>query len=300
MLGFTDKITTIVQTLRVVELQLSRLFRRLVCLRVFLGNWTSANNQLALLINYSAGSSTMILAPLMTFAVFVLSARSTGQTLDTASAYTAVSLIALVGSPLEVFIQTIPMMTASLACFSRIQSFLASDARNDLILPLDNSSFSTQQSTMSTHQGGIEMQNLSKPQNHQESIIDVKDASFAWTKNGDATINDVSFSVSRQQFVFIIGPVGCGKSTLMKGLLGETPSIKGFVYSNLPEIAYVDQTPWIQNMTIQQNILGISSFEEPWYSQVVQACALEHDILKLPNGNGMRSHKSSRFYRKMY
>jgi ATP-binding cassette subfamily C (CFTR/MRP) protein 1 len=76
---------------------------------------------------------------------------------------------------------------------------------------------------------------------------------------------------------------------LLKGLLGETPSSQGFVYSSFPSTAYVDQTPWIQNGTIQQNILGISTFDEPWYRQVVRACALEHDIALMPKGDGKSS-----------
>jgi hypothetical protein len=54
-------------------------------------------------------------------------------------------------------------------------------------------------------------------------------------------------------------------------------------------MAYVDQTPWIQNSTIQQNILRVSTFDEPWYQQVVRACALEHDIALMPKGHGKPS-----------
>jgi ABC-type bacteriocin/lantibiotic exporter with double-glycine peptidase domain len=80
---------------------------------------------------------------------------------------------------------------------------------------------------------------------------------------------------------------------LLKGLLGETPSSQGFVYSSFPSTAYVDQTPWIQNGTIQQNILGVSTFDEPWYRQVVRACALEHDIALMPKGHGKSSTSES-------
>lgn len=76
---------------------------------------------------------------------------------------------------------------------------------------------------------------------------------------------------------------------MLKGLLGETPSSKGFVYSSFPTTAFVDQTPWIQNGSIQDNILGVSTFEEPWYTEVVRACALEADILNFPRGDGTLS-----------
>jgi ABC-type transport system involved in cytochrome bd biosynthesis fused ATPase/permease subunit len=123
-------------------------------------------------------------------------------------------------------------------------------------------------------------------------ILITQNASFGWKQEelpfpaGLPAVSDVTFTLTSRQFCFIIGPVGSGKSTLLKGILGETPSSQGFVYSNSPATAFVDQTPWIQNGTIQKNILGQSSFEEPWYSQVVSACALEVDIAKLPKGNG--------------
>lgn len=72
---------------------------------------------------------------------------------------------------------------------------------------------------------------------------------------------------------------------MLKGLLGETPSSEGFIYTDTTEIAFVDQPPWIRNGTVQQNILGISLFEEAWYNQVVSACALLGDIAILPKGH---------------
>ena len=105
-------------------------------------------------------------------------------------------------------------------------------------------------------------------------MIVAQNASFSWVAGSGPIVRDVSFTLRRNQFCFIIGPVGSGKSTLLKGLLGETPSSQGFVYSSFPTTAYVDQTPWIQNGTIQQNILGVSTYDEPWYRQVVRAlCA---------------------------
>jgi ABC-type transport system involved in cytochrome bd biosynthesis fused ATPase/permease subunit len=45
----------------------------------------------------------------------------------------------------------------------------------------------------------------------------------------------------------VVGSVGCGKSTFLKGLLGETPVFGGSVHVETPEIAFCDQSPWIAN-----------------------------------------------------
>lgn len=161
-------------------------------------------------------------------------------------------------------------------------------SRQHHVLPLE-SAIHPEVNQNSTEDGGIELENLSSRLggSHPESVIlDVRNASFSWDPNGNSTVNDASFSVIRGNFTFIIGPVGCGKSTLLKGLMSETPSSKGFVYTSVQSIAYVDQMPWIQNTTIRDNILGQSNIDESWYVQVVWACALEHDLAGFPKGNG--------------
>ncbi|KAK6614847.1 multidrug resistance-associated protein 1 [Botrytis cinerea] len=263
MLGFTESLTNMVQSLRVKEVYLSQLFRRLLCGRVFLANGTA------------------IIAPLVTFTVFVISANVTGRTLSTSTAYTSLSLIALLADPMNTLVRTIPQINSAVACFDRIQTFMLSDARKDHRLPLSGSQSSD---TTSDSSQGIELKDMSPALNPSAMII-AQNASFAWSQDARPVINDFSFTLPCSQSLFIIGPVGCGKSTLLKGLLGETPSSKGFIYAKTARTAYVEQSPWIQNGTIQDNILGPTTFDSPWYDQVVRACALEHDIAILPNGS---------------
>lgn len=240
-------------------------------------------------LTFESGNSTTCISPLMTFVVFVIIASVTGRTLNAASAYTALSLISLLATPMNTLVMTIPMMNAAMACFYRIESFLKSDARRDHRLPLMESTVPTDESSTASLNNGVIMTTFAstaKQMNFGSTVIAVQDASFAWSLTAQPAVSDLNFTLQRHQLCFIIGPVGSGKSTLLKGLLGETPSSQGFVYSALPETAFVDQTSWIRNGTIQQNILGISSYDEAWYAQVVHTCALEGDIAILPKGHG--------------
>jgi ATP-binding cassette, subfamily C (CFTR/MRP), member 1 len=186
------------------------------------------------------------------------------------------------------------MLNSGLACFSRIHLFLESYSRQHHILPL-NDALSNQSSTITNQhvEAGEEIElpdlNLSDHRQSDSAIIDVRHVSFGWSITRHPIIKDVTFSVLRQSFLFIVGPVGCGKSTLLRGLMSETPSIKGFVYSDFQTMAFMDQTPWIQNISIRQNIVGQSNFEENWYEDVIRACALNQDIAALPNGHGMHN-----------
>ncbi|CAI7612922.1 unnamed protein product, partial [Penicillium discolor] len=265
MLGFTDWLAGIVQGLRVSELQEAKLFRRLLVLRVFLAN------------------SLTFLAPPLTFAIFATIPQK-GHSLNVNSVYTTLSLISLLAGPVNTFIRAIPAMNTALASLGRIQEFLQSESRRDHRIILENSPASTQPTQSSLE--GLEFSDLSPPRHNSGSeVIAARDVSFAWGNDTVFAVHDVNLSVQKGQFCFIIGSTGCGKSTLMKGIMGETPSTKGFLYTKYREAAFVDQTPWIRNTSFGDNILGVSNYTETWYHEVISACGLDQDVTNLPNGH---------------
>ena len=50
-------------------------------------------------------------------------------------------------------------------------------------------------------------------------------------------------------------------------------------------MAYVSQQAWIQNATLRDNVLFGGEYDEEWYKQVIEACALLPDISILPAGD---------------
>lgn len=66
--------------------------------------------------------------------------------------------------------------------------------------------------------------------------------------------------------------------------MGETDKISGSVTVD-GTVAYVSQQPWIQNATIQNNILFGKPMNTEYYAKVLEACALVHDIKMLPGGD---------------
>ncbi|OQE34379.1 hypothetical protein PENCOP_c018G04493 [Penicillium coprophilum] len=264
MLGFTDWLAEIVQGLRVSELQEAKLFRRLLVLRVFLAN------------------SLKFLAPPLTFAVFATIPQK-GYSLNVNSVYTTLSIISLLATPINTFIRAIPAMNTALASFNRIQEFLQSEGRHDhrILLEKSPSAQEIQPSLV-----GLELSDLNPlRRNSGSEVIAARDVSFAWGSDTGFTVHNVNLGVQKGQFCFIIGTTGCGKSTLLKGILGEVPSTKGFLYTKFSETAFVDQTPWIRNISFRDNIIGVSNYTETWYHEVVSACGLDQDVAKLPNGH---------------
>lgn len=75
-----------------------------------------------------------------------------------------------------------------------------------------------------------------------------------------------------------------GKSSLISAYLGEMDKVAGRV-NTVGKIAYVSQQAWIQNCTLQDNILFGKPLDEKLYAHVIEACALKPDLEMLPAGD---------------
>lgn len=118
------------------------------------------------------------------------------------------------------------------------------------------------------------------------SALELRNASFSWGVSADPVIKHLSMQLLPGSFTFLIGPVGCGKTTILKGILGELQIEEGTVSIKSNMTAYVDQTSFVQNRSIRENILGENLYDRDWYNKVVYACALDRDINDLPYGDG--------------
>ena len=216
--------------------------------------------------------NTATIAPLATFATFVIISKSTSQPLNTESAYTSLSLIYLLSDPMVVVFRTIPFVSAALACFSRIQNYLLSESCTDYRLPLSERDY-----------------HPSQGDERGDTLVAISGASFGWVPGKPDILKAITVDIRRSCFTFIVGLVGSGKSTLMRAILGEVPLRAGSIHAGPGNIAFVGQEPWIQNLTIRQNILGSASYDAEWYGKVVYACGLEQDIGELPDGDATKA-----------
>jgi ABC-type multidrug transport system fused ATPase/permease subunit len=101
-------------------------------------------------------------------------------------------------------------------------------------------------------------------------------------------IDDLRFP--RGKISVIAGPTGCGKTSLLLGLLGEMifEPLEEDGYFVLPRsggIALATQDPWVSAGSIRSNIVFGSSFDLDRYNAVLKACALETDIRLMPDGD---------------
>ncbi|KAJ1988194.1 hypothetical protein H4R33_002526 [Dimargaris cristalligena] len=95
---------------------------------------------------------------------------------------------------------------------------------------------------------------------------------------------NISLSIPRGCLVGVVGAVGSGKSSLLNTLVGEMRCVSGTVAFG-GSISYCAQTAWIQNATVRDNILFGQPYNEERYERVLKVCALEKDLMMLPQGD---------------
>ena len=84
--------------------------------------------------------------------------------------------------------------------------------------------------------------------------IELNNVSFRYTDTGPLIVDDLSLKIRPGQYVAIVGSTGCGKSTLMRLMLGfETPQ-KGAIYYDGKDLASLDLKSLRRNIgTVMQN-----------------------------------------------
>lgn len=286
ILGLTGQQTSNIQQLRNTEIATSKKYRKVQSLNISLGVYpkTSCSHPgfSVMDTNHQAVNLPETFNSFVIFAGYAIIAKLQGGSgLSVSQAITSLAALNLLSAPLGTLLYSIPQGWAALGCFVRIQEFLLLPSRTE------QRSLPPQASTNADEidiQGQIELQSMRRP---ADNVITVSPGCFGWS-DSDSHIVKVDFPLSiRPGITILVGPVGCGKSTLLKGIIGETPQISSRVNIPSAEIAYADQSAWIMNGSIMDNITAGTDFDldAEWYRTVCHSCALDIDFRQMPDGD---------------
>lgn len=110
--------------------------------------------------------------------------------------------------------------------------------------------------------------------------------------NGDVLVPALSFSLSQGDHLLVVGPNGCGKSSLFRILGGLWPVYGGTVHKPpFHEIFYIPQRPYLSSGTLRQQIIYPDSPSTMQHKQVtdddlrdiLRILSLEHLLDVYPN-----------------
>jgi ATP-binding cassette, subfamily C (CFTR/MRP), member 1 len=120
-------------------------------------------------------------------------------------------------------------------------------------------------------------------QNPSEDSLKIRNGTFTW--GGETTtLRNINLRVKQGSLTALVGVVGCGKTSVISAFLGEMEKITGDVNVD-GKIAYVPQQAWIQNASLQNNILFGKPLNKELYDKVIEVCALKQDLDMLPGGD---------------
>ncbi|MDE5883554.1 MAG: NHLP bacteriocin export ABC transporter permease/ATPase subunit [Oscillospiraceae bacterium] len=127
--------------------------------------------------------------------------------------------------------------------------------------------------------------------------IELNNVSFRYNENMPLVVDNLSLKIRPGQYVAIVGATGCGKSTLMRLMLGfETPQ-KGAVYFDGKDIATLDLKSLRRNIgVVMQNgklfsgdIFSNITISAPWLTmddawRAAELAGIADDIRRMPMG----------------
>lgn len=183
-----------------------------------------------------------------------------------------------------------PQLAGLVACFSRIQEFL-------LLTPWpgakDQASPEGAQPPceVEASESGMELRDggSSPPEKEigaLQPLVEFADASIAPSVDAEPVLRGVNLQILPLTLTVVVGPVGSGKTTLLRALLGEG-HIGGRVMFGIGQTstAYCDQVSWVRNISIRDNIVGPTEFDQAWYDTVLSCCLLREDLREIPGGD---------------
>lgn len=118
---------------------------------------------------------------------------------------------------------------------------------------------------------------------HRPSF-ELNSCSFAWPGKVQPVLRDIDVIIPKGLTV-VTGKVGAGKTAFLQALLGELDELSGTSHMPNEMIGYCAQSPWLQSMSIRDNILFSAAYDERRYKRTLEACALLPDLSQFKHGD---------------
>uniref|UniRef100_A0A3Q3W108 ABC-type glutathione-S-conjugate transporter n=1 Tax=Mola mola TaxID=94237 RepID=A0A3Q3W108_MOLML len=214
-------------------------------------------SQILYSISIASFNSSSFLIAFAMFGVYVM--LDNRNVLDAQKVFVSMALINILKTPLSQLPFAISTSMQAMVSLRRLGKYLCSEE--------------------------LKVDNVSKaPLSSDGDDVVIKNGTFSWSAEGPPCLKRINVHIPQGSLVAVVGHVGSGKSSLLSAMLGETEKRSGRVTVK-GSVAYVPQQAWIQNATVEDNIIFGREKLKTWYHRVLEACALLPDLDILPAGD---------------
>lgn len=230
--------------------------------------------------------TTAVSSPLLAFgAAFAFHALVHDNSLILPSdAFSALLLFSILRFPINMTARLVGKAAQAVEAVRRIEAFLNREIReheedtsidpNQPLLSVQNGSFRVDWAdpmlTENTDERKLDM----KPNDYS----DMADSTRSRATKESFVVSDISLTLQKGQILAVIGKVGCGKTVLLRALLGEIPAVESSMVQINGKVAYASQLPFILNATLRDNIIFGAAYNRKRYEEAVHVCCLGPDI----------------------
>jgi ABC-type multidrug transport system fused ATPase/permease subunit len=212
----------------------------------------------------------------ITFLTFMVYTRFEHKDLVPSIAFTALSLFQILRIPLDQLADMVAHVQESKVSVDRVEEYL-NEPETEKFIQLQKTEYDDQGNPLIGFDNGV----------------------FSWGQKGDNEteafrLMDLDLRFKTDRLNVIVGPTGCGKTSVLMALLGEMTLLRGSVHlpggrsreefrpnpeTGLTEsVAYCAQQAWLVNASIKENIVFAGAWDAQRYKDVIVACSLQRDL----------------------
>lgn len=191
------------------------------------------------------------LFPVVTFFAFTFIA---GRPLTVEVAFPALQLFVMLESSFKTLPSLITVLLNASVAMGRIEKYMAEPDKEEATADSKNTDIQFDRTTL------------------------------AWPGRESPVLHELNLEF-RTGLTVVFGKVGSGKSALLQAILGELDCQQGSLAVPNAMIGYCAQLPWLQHMSIRDNILFSAPYDPERYSQVLDACSLLPDLANFKHGD---------------
>lgn len=232
------------------------------------------------LILRSINTAVSFTAPTLAAVVSFVCYSAVGNRLDAGPIFSTLTFFLLLRTPLQMLPVVLSALADARAAVDRLQTFMQADLRS----PYEASGPQITPKDQMAQEGDMVSIDHTTFAHHDDDD-DEKTEKPAIGRSTRLHID--SFHVKAGQLACIVGPVGSGKSSLLRALIGDM-QLAGGGGSGAKiagKISYCPQLAWLLSSSVRDNIVFGRTFDQKRYDDVLERCSLHADLATLSHGD---------------